>query len=180
MKKNIIVISSSERINGNSEILVSEFVKGARENNNVEVINLRELNYGFCKGCLACQSTNKCILKDDISNVIDKVCNADILAFATPIYYYSISGQLKTFLDRMNPLYVADYKYREVYLFTACADSSSNAMDVAINEINGWISCFNGVELKGTLCGTSSTGIGDINKQTEILKKAYEIGRNIR
>lgn len=50
MNKNIIVINSTERINGNSSILVNEFIKGASKNNNIEVINLRELNFAFCKG----------------------------------------------------------------------------------------------------------------------------------
>ncbi len=180
MNKNIIVINSTERINGNSSILVNEFVKGASKNNNVEVINLRELNFAFCKGCLTCQSTGKCILKDDIGNIIDKVKNADILVFATPIYYYSISGQLKTFLDRMNPLYISDYKYKEVYLFTSCADESSNAMNIAIEEIKGWISCFNGVELKETLCATNTTNPQDVKNHIDILEKAYKIGNNIK
>lgn len=180
MSKNIVVINSTERINGNSCILVNEFVNGASENNNVEVINLRELNFGFCKGCLACQNTGKCILKDDINNVIDKVKNADILVFATPIYYYAISGELKTFLDRMNPLYISNYKYKEVYLFTSCADGSIDAMNVAIEEIKGWISCFNGVELKETLCATNTTNPGDVKNHIEVLKKAYEIGNNIK
>ena len=125
MNKSIIVINSTNRKNGNSEVLVNEFINGAKENNNVEVINLRELNFGFCIGCLACQNTGKCVLNDDISKVIDKVKNADILVFATPIYYYAMSGQLKTFLDRMNPLYIADYKFKEAYLFTRRSNSSS-------------------------------------------------------
>lgn len=179
MGKNVIVINSTERVNGNSEVLVKRFIKGAEENNNVEIINLRELNYGFCKGCLACQNTGICIIDDDIQNVISKVKNADVLAFATPVYYYAMSGQLKTFLDRMNPLYIADYKFKDIYLFTSCADESSSAMNVIIDEVKGWAECFDGVKLKESLCGISSTNIGDIKNQTEILEKAFEIGKNI-
>ena len=179
MNKSIIVINSTNRKNGNSEVLVNEFINGAKENNNVEVINLRELNFGFCIGCLACQNTGKCVLNDDISKVIDKVKNADILVFATPIYYYAMSGQLKTFLDRMNPLYIADYKFKEAYLFTACADEEDSAMNVAISEVKGWISCFDDVEFKEALCATVTTNVGDIKNRIQILNKAFEIGKNI-
>lgn len=180
MNKNIVVINSTNRKNGNSEVLVNEFINGAKENNNVEVINLKELNFGFCIGCLACQNTGKCVLNDDISKIIDIVKNADILVFATPIYYYAMSGQLKTFLDRMNPLYIADYKFKEVYLFTACADEEDSAMDVVISEVKGWISCFDDVKFKEALCGTATTNIGDIKNRVEILNKAFEIGKNIK
>ena len=104
MSKKLVLIYSSFRKNGNSERLAKEFERGAQESGlNVQSIFLRDLKYGFCRGCLACEKTYKCIQKDDIASVIDIVANADILAFATPVYYYSVSGQLKTFLDRMNP-----------------------------------------------------------------------------
>ena len=88
MKKNIVVISSSLRINSNSEILAKEFVKGAEKNNNVELINLKDYEINFCKGCLACQSTGKCIIDDGVKDIIEKVENADVVVFSTPIYYY--------------------------------------------------------------------------------------------
>ena len=52
---------------------------------------------------------------------------ADVIAFATPIYYYEMSGQLKTMLDRSNPLFGTDYRFRDIYLFTSAADGSEAA-----------------------------------------------------
>ena len=123
MRKNVVVISSSLRVNSNSEILAKEFVKGAKRNSNVELINLKDYEIQYCKGCLACQNTGRCVIDDGVKDIIDKVKNADVIVFTTPIYYYSISGQLKTLLDRLNPLYVSDYKFREIYLITTCADT---------------------------------------------------------
>jgi len=62
------------------------------------------LDLKFCVGCLACQETRRCVLQDDAVWIAEKVRNADTLVFVTPIYYYEMSGQFKTLLDRLNPL----------------------------------------------------------------------------
>ena len=177
--KNVLIISSSLRNNSNSETLAKKIAEGAKENNNVEMIYIKDYEINYCKGCLACQNTGKCIINDGVKDIIDKVKNADVLVFATPIYYYSVSGQLKTFLDRLNPLYIADYKYREVYLITSAADDNPLAMDGAEKTIQGWIDCFDGVKLKGIIKGLSCNDAGDVNKNKDLLQKAYEMGKNI-
>lgn len=180
MSKKVLIISSSFRKNGNSETLAKEFEKGALESeNDVEILYLRDYEIKYCIGCVACQKTGKCVLNDDVKNIIDKVKNADVLVFATPIYYYCISGQLKTFLDRMNPLYIQDFKYREVYLLASAADGNPQAMDGAIKAIEGWIECFNGVELKGVVRGVNADAIGDIQKDGDLMKEAYTMGKEV-
>lgn len=62
---------------------------------------------------MACIETKKCVIKDNTTEVMEKVRTADVLVFATPIYYYAICGQLKTFLDRMNPIYSAGHNFKE-------------------------------------------------------------------
>lgn len=180
MNKKVVIISSSFRKNGNSEILVNEFEKGAKANGNeVKTIYLRDVNMNFCKGCLACQKTGKCVIKDDIETLINEVKDADVLCFATPIYYYSVSGQLKTFLDRMNPIFAIGHNFKDIYLLTSAADSNDSAMDVAIKDIQGWISCFEGTQLKGIVKGTCATDVGDILEYKDKLSEAYNLGKNI-
>ena len=88
-----------------------------------------------------------------------------------------MSGQLKTFLDRLNPLYVKHNNFKEIYLLATCADDSASAIDKTIVALNGWIECFDGVELKGTLLATSVT---EQNTLTEEFKnKAYSLGASI-
>ena len=175
--KNVVVISSSLRNGSNSEILAKEFVRGASIKHNVEYISLKDINFKFCLGCLMCQKTGKCVINDDVGQYLDKISNADILVFATPIYYYCMSGQLKTFLDRLNPLYVKHNNFKEIYLLASCADDSASAIDKTIVALNGWIECFDGVELKGTLLATSVT---EPNTLTEEFKnKAYSLGASI-
>ena len=98
--KNVLIISTSPRKGGNSESLALEFAKGAEESGNkVETVFFREKNIGFCKGCLACTKSNRCVIKDDAAELVEKMLAADVIAFATPIYYYEMSGQMKTLLD---------------------------------------------------------------------------------
>ncbi len=100
MDKKVLILSSSPRKGGNSETLAAAFAKGAQEaGNQVETVVLREKRYGFCKGCLACQKLGHCVIKDDAVEIADKMHDADVLVFVTPVYYYSVSGQLKTMLD---------------------------------------------------------------------------------
>jgi multimeric flavodoxin WrbA len=141
--KNILIISTSLRKGGNSEVLADEFKRGALENgHSVEKICLHDKKIGFCKGCLACQSTKSCVIKDDANAIVEKMQQADVLVFATPIYYYEMSGQMKTLLDRANPLFPADYTFRDIYLLAASADGNPASMDGAEMGLKGWISCF--------------------------------------
>ena len=174
--KKIMIVSSSPRKGGNSDILANEFAKGAKAaGNEVEIVAVRDVDLKFCVGCLYCQSHDKCVLKDGMNELYDKFQNADVLVFATPIYYYSVCGQLKTFLDRLNPLYPRDNKFKEVYLLATAAEEEEYAMDGAVSDIQGWIDCFDGVELKGVLRGIGVTDKGDILK-TNFPKQAYEMG----
>ena len=180
MAKKVLVISSSLRINSNSELLAKQAAKGAEDaGHDVEFISLKDKTLNFCKGCLACQKTMKCVIKDDASEICEKVGNADVLIFANPIYYYELCGQLKTLLDRCNPLYPSDYKFRDVYLITASAEDSEEVADTAESGLQGWIDCFPKVKLVKVLSGGGLTAPADAEKNDEYLRSAYELGKNV-
>ena len=123
MAKKVLVISTSIRGNSNSEKLAEAFADGAKAaGNEVELVSLKDKTIAFCKGCLACQQTGHCVIKDDANAIADKMLEADVIAWATPIYYYEMSGQMKTMIDRANSLFPKDYKFRDVYLLTAAAE----------------------------------------------------------
>lgn len=180
MSKKVLIISTSLRKGGNSETLAKEFAKGAASGgNSVEFVSLADKTIGFCKGCLACQKTQRCVIHDDADAIAQKVLTADVLAFATPVYYYEMSGQMKTLLDRLNPLFPSDYAFRDVYLIATAAEVDKSAMDGAVNGLNGWIACFGRAQLKGIICGTGVTNMGEINRVDEALKEAYTAGKTI-
>ena len=94
---NVLVISTSLRAKSNSDILAERLIAGANDaGHEVEYISLKGKEIKFCIGCLACQKTQRCVQKDDAVEIAEKVRNADTLVFVTPIYYYEMSGQMKT------------------------------------------------------------------------------------
>ena len=85
--KKVIVISTSLRVGSNSAMLADKFIEGAlAAGNEVEKITLSGKNIGFCKGCLACQKLGKCVIDDDANAIMQKVLEADVVCWATPIY----------------------------------------------------------------------------------------------
>ncbi len=178
--KKVLIISTSPRKGGNSEILADEFGKGALEKgNSVEKICLHDKTIGFCKGCLSCQTTKHCVIKDDANPIVEKMLHADAIVFATPIYFYEMCGQMKTLLDRTNPLFPQQYSFRDIYLLAASADGDSASMDGAAKGLQGWIDCFTQAKLAGVVCGVGAERVGDICNQPSILQEAYEFGKNI-
>ncbi len=139
----VLVISTSLRAKSNSDILTARLIAGAKDaGHEVEHIGLKGKDLKFCIGCLACQKTQTCVLRDDAVWIAEKVKNADTLVFATPIYYYGMSGQLKTLLDRMNPLYPSDYRFRKVYMLMTAAENEDYVPEKAVSGLQGWIDCF--------------------------------------
>ena len=109
MNKKVVIISSTPRKNGNSQVLCEAFEKGAKETGNeVELIRLRENKINYCVACYGCSNTGKCVQNDGMNEILEKIVSADVLVLASPIYMYDICGQLKTFIDRIFP------KYKEI------------------------------------------------------------------
>ena len=79
---------------------------------------------------------------------MDSVLNADVVCWATPIYYYEMSGQMKTLIDRMNAMYPKDYRFRDIYLLTTVAESEENTPKRAESGLQGWIDCYEKSALK--------------------------------
>lgn len=177
--KKVVVVTSSPRKGGNSETLARKFAEGAiAAGNEVEFIAVRDVNLKFCIGCMYCHTHDRCVLDDGMNDLYKKVQNADVIAFATPVYYYAVCGQLKTFLDRLNPLYVRDNKFKDVYLLATAAEDDERAMDGSVKDIQGWADCFDGVELKGVIRAVGVTEKGEIDN-TDFPQKAYELGKNV-
>ena len=178
--KKVLIISTSLRRNSNSDYIAREFERGAKDaGNEVEFISLIGKKIDFCIGCLSCQLTQECVIKDDANEIAEKVKNADVIVYATPIYYYEMSGQMKTLIDRMNCLFPSDYKFRDVYLLAASAEDEESAMDGAVKGVQGWVDCFEKANLAGVIRGTGLTETGEAKKDEEVLKKAYEMGKSV-
>lgn len=179
MSKKVLIISTSLRQHSNSDALAEAFAVGAREaGHQVEKISLTGRNIGFCQGCLACLKTGRCVLKDDAPAITEKIHDADVLVFATPIYYYEMSGQMKTMLDRANSLYGSDYRFTDVYFLSAAAEEEEGTDRRAVQGLEGWIDCFERARLAGTVFAGGVTAPGDI-QQHPALEKARKLGASL-
>lgn len=177
---NILVISTSLRPRSNSDILTGRLVAGARDaGHQVEEISLKGKELKYCIGCLACQKTQSCVQKDDALWIADKMKDADTLVFSTPIYYYEMSGQMKTLLDRMNPLYSSDYRFRRVYMLSVAAEDETYTPEKAVSGLEGWVDCFEKAKLCVSLFVGGLNGPGEASANAEALEKAYQFGKNL-
>ena len=126
MAKKVLVIETSLRARSNSDALAEEFAKGAKDaGNEVEIVSLKGKKIAFCTGCFGCQRAGHCVIKDDANEITEKILEAEAVVWSTPIYYYEMSGQMKTMIDRANSLYPRDYKFRDVYLLSVAAGLQS-------------------------------------------------------
>ena len=176
--KNVLIISTSLRGGSNSELLAKECAKGAEEaGNRVELLSLKGKKIQYCVGCLSCIKTGKCVQKDDAPEIMEKLRRADVLVFATPIYYYEMSGQMKTLLDRMNPLYSSDYAFREVYMIATAADGGDSTFEKAYNGLQGWVDCFPKAKLCGLVAGEEIGDPKDAVNHPDVMEKAYQLGK---
>ena len=174
--KRVLVISSSPRINSNSDMLCKQFGKGAVESGHeVEYIRLSEKKVNYCIGCYACARTGVCFHHDDMREIASKVAACDVLVLATPVYFYSMSGQLKVFIDRLVPIYTK--VNADVYIFATAYDSNEDNLLSTIEAIRGCTrDCMNARE-KGVIMVGGVDEAGDIEGRKE-LQDAYKMGKN--
>jgi len=176
--KNVLIISSTPRNGGNSDVLCDDFARGARESGNaVEKIRLRELSLHFCTGCGVCNNTHKCVQKDDMEALLAKLVAADVIVIASPVYFYSICAQLKVMIDRLCPRYteIAD---KEFYLIATAAEDARTTFDGTVAAYRGMLDCLPGArDVKHILCG-GAWGLNEV-QQLPAMKEAYDAGRNL-
>jgi multimeric flavodoxin WrbA len=180
MGKKVIVISASPRKGGNSDILCDEFIKGAQESGHeAEKIFLREKEIKFCTGCGYCTTNEytECATNDDMAGILEKMLVADVIVFSTPIYFYSMSGQMKTFIDRMCAVYTRIVNKDFYYIMTA-AENSESTVQFALGEFKGLMACLNNPHEKGYLFAGGVWHKGEV-LNTDFPKKAYEMGKNV-
>lgn len=178
--KKILILSSSPRRDGNSDTLCNEFMRGATEaGHQVEKIFLKDKTIHYCTGCDTCSTFGRpCVQKDDMAEILDKMIAADVLVMGTPVYFYTLSAQMKTLIDRCCSRYT-EIKDKDFYLILSAAENSRRMMDRTIDTFQGFLDCLENPTLKGTVCGLGVWHKGEI-KNNPALQEAYEAGKNVR
>lgn len=175
--KKVLILSGSPRKNGNSDILCNEFAKGAKEvGNDVEIIRVAEKNIGYCRACYACKS-GKCVINDDMAEILQKMIDADVIVLASPVYFYSIDAQLKALIDRTVARWL-EVKNKEFYYIVTAADSEKEAANTTLACFHGYADCVEGAREMGVIYGMGAYEKGEI-KDKKAMTEAYEMGKNV-
>ncbi|MDO5559270.1 MAG: flavodoxin family protein [Oscillospiraceae bacterium] len=180
MSKNIVLISGSPRRNGNTQRLTQEFVKGALEaGNTVEIIRAADKKIAACCGCNYCYKdpAHRCAVKDDMQECYEKLAAADVIVVAVPVYFYSVSAQIKCLIDRLHNPVRNTFKVRKLALLSVCADDSDSVFDSIRVMYRSVLSYFS-LEDGGMVTVHGVQNIGDI-EGNPLLADAYKLGLNI-
>ncbi len=179
MSKKVLILSGSPRKNGNSDLICDEFMKGAVESgNDVEKIRVSSKDIHPCLACYHCKDNNgKCVFDDDMSEILQKMIDADVLVLASPVYFYSIDAQLKALIDRTVARWT-EVKNKEFYYIVTMADEELSSADMTIACFRGYADCVDGAVEKGIVIGNGVYEKGEI-KNSNAMKKAYEMGKAV-
>lgn len=173
--KNILIISSSPRKNGNSQMLCEQFKRGAEEKGHmVTLVRLMEKIIGFCRACDGCmRNGGTCVLNDDMAEVLKLFQEADVIVLATPVYFYGISAQMKTFIDRTYPIWQHLGK-KEVY-YIISAGLGEDIIERSLGDLDGFVEHLEEYRIAGRIYATDVMEAGLV-KNLDVFEKAYQMG----
>lgn len=176
---NIVILEGSPNKNGSSNLLAKEFARGAEEiGHNVNIIDAAHANVRPCIGCVHCGYEGPCVQKDDVNEIRQKILGADMMVFVTPLYYYGMSAQLKTLIDRFCAFNSSIQRKQMKSALLAVAWNSDNwtfeALETHYKTLVRYLNLNDMGMILGTGCGTP-----EITKNSKFPKLAYEMGRKL-
>ena len=178
MKKNVLILSSSPRRNGNSDLLCDRFLEGAKSSGHtVEKIFIKDKNINYCTGCSSCSMGKSCPQKDDMPEILEKMINAEVIVMATPVYFYTMCGQMKTFIDRTCARY-QEISNKDFYFILSAAVGDKAALERTVDAFRGFTDCLENPREKGIIYGVGAWKVGEI-KETHAMDEAYKMGQEI-
>lgn len=190
--KNILVVQGGGRAKGNTAQLVDSFIKGATEaGHTVEKINLNQTEVKGCIGCNACRYGKLCVQKDGFNDLVPKIKAADLIVFASPLLFWTLSSKIKAFIERFYCIAEEDpapplgryerYPIKDAALLMTSADNYFWTYEQVVSYYQFAIINYIGFQDRGMLL---AGGCGDTNGKPQIdktgyLEKAFEFGKNI-
>ena len=173
----VVVITGSAHKYGTSNCLAEQFIKGAEEaGHSVFRFDAAQKSVHPCIACEHCHNTDKgCVFKDDMCELNPRLSEADVIAFVTPIYYYTVNAQIKAVIDRFYANDAALHKNKKAVLMVTMADDAAATADSAVDMLKG-IAGFMEWEIAGTVIGVDCGDTAALQK-TDYADKAYKLGK---
>lgn len=173
----VLAICGSPRKGGNSDILANEVLRGAADAGaDTDKIYLQDLSLSPCRACYGCKGKGRCVQNDDGDDAVRKMIDADVLVLASPVYFYSISSQMKMMIDRTLPRYLEIKNKELIFILTAAA--SKNEIERALESFYGFADCLPGSHVRAVIFGSGVYQKGEVNG-TKAMKDAYKAGVNV-
>jgi multimeric flavodoxin WrbA len=174
----VLGIVCSPRKGGNTEILLQEALRGAKESGaETELLRISEMKIATCDGCMTCRGSGECRIMDDMQEVYQKIATADGIIIGSPVYFYCVSGQAKTFMDRT---YAMRYPSRKLKnkVGGAIAVAGRRGSVNALSAINNF---FLGHDMLVTGIGISSHGteVGEVQQDERAMQGAKSLGKEV-
>jgi multimeric flavodoxin WrbA len=189
MSEKVLIFNGSPRKEGNSSFLAGKVLEGIREANNdaeVEVFNLHTMHIEPCRACNGCRAKNRkrpyCIINDDMKDIYEKVASCKAIVLVSPIYWFTVTAQMKLFMDRLYGLNVEEtnsLKDKPVGIVLVYGDvdpyvsGAVNAIGI-LKDTFGYMSS----KISGIVYGTASD-IGDAKKNVDLCEKAFNLGKTL-
>jgi multimeric flavodoxin WrbA len=177
--KKVLILSGSPRKGGNSDVLCDAFLKGASESGNlVEKIRVAEKKVHPCTGCYVCKQTGgKCVYRDDMGEILQKIIDADVIVLASPVYFYSVCAQLKTVINRTVARW-REIKEKQFYFIVTAAEDEEQTTETTLDCLRGFMDCCDGSVEKGVVDAKGVYELGEIDG-TPYPRQAYQMGKNV-
>lgn len=190
--KNILIVQGGGRPNGNTAQLIGAFEKGAQEaGHHIELVSLAKVEVKGCMGCNACRFGKPCVIKDAFNELVPKIKAADLIVFASPLYFWTVSSRIKAFIERFYCIAEEDtapplgryekYPVKDCALLMTSADNYFWTYEQVVSYYQFALVNYIGFTDKGMIL---AGGCGDTNGKPQIdntdwLNKAYKFGKNI-
>ena len=175
----ITVLMGSPNRSGSTAILAESFAKGAKEaGHSVEIIDVCHANIHPCTGCVRCGYEGPCVQKDDVEKIRKALLSSDMAVFATPLYYYGMSAQLKTVVDRFcaynSSLNSRHLKSALLTVAWNADDWTFDALEAHYKTLVRYINFKDMGMVLGYGCGSPSS-----TKRSRYVQDAYQLGKSL-
>lgn len=176
----LVVLEGSPNKGGSSNLLAKNFIRGAEKSgHSVEVIDVARANIHPCTGCIHCGYEGPCVQKDGMEAIRQQILDADMIVFVTPLYYYGISAQLKTLIDRFCAFNGSIQRKRMKSALLAVAWNSDgwtfDALEAHYHTLVRYLNLENMGMVLGKGCGTPS-----MTQNSSYPKQAYDLGKSLK
>ena len=177
--KKVLILEGSPRRNGNSSILSEEFARGAAETGcSVEKVRIAGKKIAGCLGCNACyRNGGACVQKDDMAEIREKMLAADIIVLASPIYFYSMTAQLKAVIDRTYAFY-QQLEGKTFYFLITCGATDASYTETMLAALRGFTCCVPNAKEDGYVLGIGAMEAGEI-RSSAAMEEAYRLGQSV-